>query len=123
MSDIPLREITIYHKNNNKWERYTIEASYRNKSILENNKNGENSTDNSIIRIFDQKGYKIDWFVQKGDIIVNKKVEDDIEGSTPITQLSSKYGKDNIHKVISVDDFIFDDKDIEELNHIKIGAI
>ena len=123
MSDFPLRKITIYHKNNNNWDRYVVNASYRNSSILNHNKSGSSSTDNVLIRVFDVEGYNFLWFVQKGDVILNKEVEDVIEGNTPITQLSKVYGTDNVHKVTSIDKFIFDDDDIEELNHIKIGAI
>ena len=59
------------------------------------------------------------------DVIVNQKVNDKIEDNSPITQLSKKYGKSNIHKVNMVDKFIFgeEDKEMEELNHIKIGCI
>lgn len=122
MKDFPMQNITIYHKNdNNKWDRYVKEASYRNTSILNRNKNGESGTDSVLIRIFDIEGYDIEWFVKNGDIIVNKEVDDTIEGNTPITQLSKKYGKDNVHKVTSTDKFIFDDEDLP--NHIKIGAI
>lgn len=124
MSDFPTQKITIYHKNNeNKWDRYIKEASYRDTSILNRNKNGSNSTDNVLIRIFDVETYNSKWFVGKEDVVVNKEVSDVIDGNTPITQLSKKYGKDNIHKVTSIDKFIFDDEDIKELNHIKIGAI
>lgn len=122
MEDFPKQNITIYHKNNeNKWERYVKEASYRNTSILNRNKNGENGTDNALIRIFDIEDYNSKWFVEKDDVIVNKKVEDIIEGSTPITQLSKKYGKDNVHKVTSIDKYIFNDEDLP--NHIKVGAV
>ena len=122
MEDFPKQNITIYHKNNeNKWERYVKESSYRNTSILNRNKNGENGTDNALIRIFDIEDYNSKWFVEKDDIIVNKKVEDIIEGSTPITQLSKKYGKDNVHKVTSIDKYIFNDEDLP--NHIKVGAV
>lgn len=123
MSDFPLRKITIYHKNNNNWDRYVVEASYRNTSILNHNKSGSSSTDNVLIRIFDVEGYNSLWLIEKGDIIVNKEVSDSIEGNTPNNQLSAIYGKDNVHKVTSIDKFIFEDDDIEELNHIKIGAI
>lgn len=123
MEDIPTREITIYHKNDNKWDRYVKEASYRNNSILNHNKNGDNSTDNVLIRIFDTKGYNSDWFIQEGDIIVNKLVKDEIEGTTPNTQLSKLYGKENVHKVTSINDLTFCDEDIEELNHIKLGCV
>lgn len=122
MEDFPMQDITIYHKNNNdKWDRYVKKASYRNTSILNRNKNGENGTDNVLIRIFDIEDYDIEWFVENGDIIVNKEVDDIIDGNTPITQLSKKYGKDNVHKVTSTDKFIVDDEDLP--NHIKIGAI
>lgn len=123
MEDFPLREITIYHHNNNNWDRYTVEASYRNNSILNRNKNGENATDNVLIRIFDSKGYNTSWFVSERDIIVNKKVEDEIEGTAPNTQLSKKYGKENVHKVTSINELVFDDEDIEELEHIKLGCV
>lgn len=124
MSGFPTREITIYHKNSDKnWDRYILNASYRNTSIINHNRNGSNSTDNVLIRIFDIDGYNSSWFIAKEDVIVNIKVEDDIEGTTPITQLSKKYGKENVHKVTSIDKFIFNDQDIEELEHIKIGAI
>ena len=115
MSDFPTKKITIYHKNNeNKWDKYVKEASYRNTSILNHNRNGKDSTDNALIRIFDVEEYNSKWFVEKDDVIV-------IEGNTPITQLSKKYGKDNVYKVTSIDKFIFDDEDLP--NHIKIGAI
>ena len=124
MSDFPTQKITIYHKNNqNKWEKYVIEASYRDTSITNHNRNGSNSTDNVLIRIFDVKEYNSKWFVGKDDIIVNQEVTDSIEGNTPLTQLSKNYGKDNVHKVISIDKFLFDDEDLEELNHIKLGCI
>lgn len=124
MSDFPTQKITIYHKNNeNIWDRYVIEASYRDTSILNHNRNGSNSTDNVLIRIFDVKEYNSKWFVEKDDIIMNKEVTDMIEGNTPLTQLSKKYGKDNVHKVTSIDKFLFDDENLKELNHIKLGCI
>ncbi len=123
MSDFPTRKITIYHKNDKNWDRYVIEASYRNNSILNHNRNGSNSTDDVVIRIFDLKEYNLSWFVQKNDVIVNTKVEDEIEGNTPLTQLSNKYGKDNVHKVNSINNLTFEDSDIEELNHIKLGGV
>lgn len=122
MDDFPIQNITIYHKNGSKWDRYVKEASYRDTSILNHNKNGSSSTDNVLIRIFDIEEYNSKWFVEKGDIIVNKEVDDIIE-NTPLTQLSSKYGTQNVHKVTSIDKFIFNDEDIEDLNHIKLGCI
>lgn len=134
MSDFPLRKITIYHKNDDIWERFVKEASYRNTSMSSRNKNGlgsstinrnksSNSTDDALIRVFDVEGYNLSWFVDKEDVIVNKEVDDMIEGNTPITQLGKKYGKDNVHKVNSIDKFIFDDDDIKELNHVKLGCV
>ena len=124
MSYFPTQKITIYHKNNeNRWDRYVIEASYRDTSILNHNRNGSNSTDNVLIRIFDVKEYNSKWFVEKDDIIMNKEVTDVIEGNTPLTQLSKKYGKDNVHKVTSIDKFLFDDENLKELNHIKLRCI
>lgn len=123
MSDFPTQKITIYHKNGKQWDRYVKEASYRNTSVLNRNKNGSNSTDNALIRVFDVEGYNLTWFAQKDDVIVNKEVQDVIEGNTPITQLSNNYRKDSVHKVISIDKFIFEDKDVEELNHIKLGCV
>ena len=122
MEDFPMQDITIYHKNSeNKWDRYVKEASYRNTSILNRNKNGENGTDNALIRIFDIEGYNSKWFANKDDVIVNKEIDDEIEGITPLTQLSKKYSKDNVHKITSIDKFLLDDEDLP--NHIKIGAI
>lgn len=134
MSDFPMQKITIYHKRDDKWERYVKDASYRKTSMSSRDKNGlstsninrnksSNSTDDVIIRIFDLKEYKDIWFVQKDDVIVNKEVKDTIEGNTPITQLSNKYGKDNVHKVNSISELTFEDADIEELNHIKLGCV
>lgn len=122
MSDFPMQKITIYHKNSeNKWDKYIKEASYRNTSILNYNRNGKDSTDNVLIRVFNIEEYNSKWFVEKDDVIVNKEVNDKIEENTIVTQLSKKYGKDNVHKVTYIDKFIFDDEDLP--NHIKIGAI
>ena len=121
-NDFPMQKITIYHKRiENKvttYERYVLDASYRNTSIQNRNKTGVSNSDNALIRIFDIKGYNNTWYIEKDDVIVNKEVTDTIEGTTPITQLSKKYGRDNIHEVVSIDKFIFG----EELDHIKIGA-
>lgn len=122
MNDFPMRKITIYHKKvENKvttYERYVKESSYRNTSILNRNNTGVSTSDTALIRIFDIKEYNKSWFIQKGDVIVNKEVTDTIEGTSTITQLSNKYGRENVHEVVSIDNFIFG----EELDHIKIGA-
>ena len=121
-NDKPKKKITIYHKKvENKvttYERYVLDASYRNTSIQNRNTTGVSNTDNALIRFFDVKGYNNTWYIEKDDVIVNKEVTDEIEGTAPITQLSKKYGRDNIHEVVSIDKFIFG----EELDHIKIGA-
>lgn len=118
MEDFPMRKITIYHKKDKTYERYVKEASYRNTSIINRNTSGTSNSDTALIRIFDLIDYENTWVVEKEDIIVNKKVDDEIEGTAPITQLSKKYGKNNVHLVTSIDKFIFG----EELDHIKIGA-
>lgn len=120
MEDFPMQDITIYHKSNNEWDRYVVKASYRNTSITNHNRSGSDSTDNVLIRIFDISGYNSTWFAEKNDIVVNKEVEDIIE-RTPLTELSKRYGMQNVHKVTSIDKFIFDDKDLP--NHIKLGCI
>lgn len=122
MSDFPTRKITICHKKDEGFENFVVDASYRNTLNQTHSKNGENSSNSVLIRIFDVEGYGSKWFVDKGDIIVNREISDKVT-KTPLTYLSSKYGSDNVHKVISVSQLIFDDEDIEELNHIKIGAI
>lgn len=123
MSDFPTQKITIYHKNGKQWDRYVKEASYRNTSVINHNRNGSNSTEKALIRIFDIEGYNLTWFALKDDVIVNREVQDVIEGNTPITQLSNEYGKDNVHKITSIDKFIFEDEDMNELNHIKLGCV
>lgn len=123
MVEYPTQNITIYHKNGKQWEKYVKEASYRNTSVLNHNKNGTNSSENALIRVFDVEEYNKQWFVQKDDVIVNRKIDDEIEGTTPITQLSQKYGRENVHKITSIDVFIFKDNEIKELNHIKMGCI
>lgn len=120
MEDFPMQKITIYHKNGDKWDRYVVKASYRNTSITNHNRNGSDSTDNALIRIFDVSGYNSRWFAEKNDIIVNKEVEDVIE-RTPLTKLSQKYGMQNVHKVTSIDKFIFDDEDLP--SHVKLGCV
>lgn len=121
MIDELLQDITIYHKEENKYIRYPKLASLRNTSYLNRNKTGLQTTDNALIRIFDTKGYNNTWKCEKGDIIVSKKVKDDIE-KAPLTELQKKYGKDYVYEVSSIDIFDFKDNDLLELNHIKIGA-
>ena len=48
-----LQDITIYHKEGNKYERYNKEASLRNTSYLNRNKTGVSNTDTALIRISD----------------------------------------------------------------------
>ena len=120
MEDFPIQKITIYHKVDTAWNRYVIEASYRNTSILNHNKSGSNSTDNALIRIFNIDEYNKTWFVSKGDIVVNKGVDDEVK-NTPLTELSKKYGTENVHKITSIDKFLFNDEELP--NHIKLGCI
>lgn len=116
-----LQEITIYHKENQQWIRYPKVASVRNTSVLNRNKTGLNNTDNALIRIFDASNFGFGWKCNKGDIIVAKNVEDKII-QAPLTELKAKYGKEYVFEVASIDIFNFQDEDLEELNHIKIGC-
>lgn len=116
-----LQDITIYHKEENKYIRYSKVASVRNTSILNRNKTGVSSTDNALIRVFDTEGYNNTWKCQKGDVIVSKDVSDDIKAA-PLTELQKKYGKEYVYEVSSIDIFDFKSEDVKELNHIKIGA-
>ncbi len=116
------QNITLYHKTNNGIVRYPLIASYRGTSILNRNTTGVNTTDSILIRIFfkDNNAFEI----SKDDVIVNQLVSDTITDNTiPLTQLQSKYGKENVFKVRSIDKFKFDDNDLSELNHIKVGLI
>lgn len=145
MNDFPMQEITIYHKNEkNEYERYEKEASFRNTSMLNREKYGFNSTDKALIRVFDTRGYNKSihiknnssvlncplnsfigetWKIQKGDVIVNGIVEDRIQTTAPSTELSKKYGQENVFKVNSVNILIYNDSDLKELNHVKLGCI
>ena len=145
MEDFPTQRITIYHKNEkNQYKRYVKECSFRSTSMLNQKNYGFNSTDKVIIRIFDIAGYNKSiifkntsstlnlplnafvgdtWKISKEDVIVNGAVEDEIIDNTPITTLSKKYGKENVFKVTSINLLIFNDEDLKELNHVKIGAI
>lgn len=145
MSSFPTIKITIYHKNKqNRYERYVKEASFRDTTQLSRTKNDVNSKDKATIRIFDVKGYNKSifitntsstlnlplnsflgdtWKVDLGDIVVKDVVKDEIQSSTPITELSKKYGKENVFKINNITLNIYNDKDIEELNHIKVGCI
>lgn len=117
-----LQEITIYHKTSDSWARYNIDnVSVRNTSIQNRNNTGVSNVDSALIRIFDVDGYNNDWFISKGDVIVNKSVSDAIV-SAPMTELRKKYGEENCYQVSSIDVFVFKDEDTKELQHIKVGA-
>lgn len=116
-----LQDITIYHKEGTQYVRYNKIASVRNTSYLNRNKTGLQTTDNALIRVFDSKGYNNTWKCQKGDVIVSKLVLDSII-KAPLTELREKYGKDYVYEVSSIDIFDFDNEDLQDLNHIKIGA-
>lgn len=111
--DFPMQNITIFHKEDGAYIRYVVNASFRqtetrNYAIL-----GASDTDTVLIRVFDYNSVKI----AKGDVIVNKEVDDTDEVSL-ITYLSKTYGNDNVYQVSSVDSHIYG----TSLDHIKIGA-
>lgn len=123
--DFPKQDITIYHKNPNKEnERFNVKASVRLTYTINHNRTGSNSVDSALIRVFENDITKKDMVIAKDDVIVVKEITDTItNNSAPYTELSEKYGKDNVFKVHSVEDLVFNDIDIQELNHIKIGCI
>ena len=118
-----LQDITIYHKNNQSWDRYNLsKVSVRDTSIRNRDTTGVTDVNNATIRILDIDGYNNIYFVNKDDVIVTLKVDDEIK-LAPLTELKSKYGKDNVYQVSSIDKFIFKDSDLKDLQHIKLGAI
>lgn len=119
--DFPKQDITLYHKDttNKTYVRYQLKASVRDTSILNRNRAGESSTDKALIRIFAIDNKPETYQVEKGDLIVNKIVNDNISYDKGLTELRNKYGEENTYKVNSIDKFIFG----EELDHIKLGAV
>lgn len=116
-----LQDITIYHKESGLFKRYNLFGSVRNTAYLNRNKTGVQNTDTCLIRIFDIDGFNNIWKVSKGDIIVLKKVLDDIV-EAPLTELKQKYGKEYVCEVSSIDIFNFENQDVKILNHVKLGA-
>ena len=117
-----LQDITLYHKTSNGIVRYPLIASYRGTSILNRNATGVSTTDSVLIRIFYVNNGEFE--ISKDDVIVNKLVNNTFLDSTiPLTTLQNLYGKDNVFKVKSIDIFKFEDADLQELNHIKVGLI
>ena len=112
------QDITIYHKEDNSWIRYVVKASLRNVAYYNRNRNGTNSSDNALIRVFDIKGYNNIWKCKKGDIICSINVNDVIV-KAPLTELREKYGKEKVFEVSSVEEFIFNDERVKDLNHIQ----
>lgn len=123
--EFPKQDITIYHKNSNKEnERFDVKASVRLTYTINHNRTGSSSVDSALIRVFENDITNKEMVIAKDDVIVVKKVTDTItNNNTPYTELSEKYGKDNVFKVHSVENLVFNDSDIQESNHIKIGCI
>ena len=62
--------------------------------------------------------------ISKDDVIVNQLVNNTFFDNTiPLTELQRIYGKENVFKVRSIDIYNFDDEDLKELNHVKVGLI
>ena len=114
-----LQVVTIYHKENNSYKRFTKKGSLRNTASRVRNENGIDTTDNGTLRIFDVDGFEKDWKCSVGDIVVAMYIEDDV--TAPLTELRKKYGKSSVYEVSSVQKFIFDDDRVKELNHVKLG--
>lgn len=116
-----LQNVTIYHKENNNWIRYNTKASVRNTSYLNRNTTGTQTSDNALIRFFDIEGYNKTYKIQKGDIIYSEATDYEIIKS-PLTELKEIYNKEKVFEVSSVEEFIFDDLELKEINHIKVGG-
>lgn len=147
MSDFPMKNITIYHKDEKGvYKRYNKTASIRHTSMLSKDKYGFTGNENAIIRVFDVKGYNNSihikntssvlncplnsflgetWKIKKGDFVVNGQIHDDLNNSNivPFTYLQGKYGKENIFKITTINVLIYQDEELEELNHVKLGCI
>ena len=122
MSKFFLKTITIYHNSgNNVWTPYVLEASFRNTAYLNHTRNGLNSTENTLVRVFDVNNYNKTWFAEKGDVIVNGVADNQV--TNPLTELKKIYGTDNVYKITTIDKFIFEENELKELNHIKLGAV
>ena len=120
--DSLLQEITLYHKTSDGIVRYPLIASVRDTSILNRNNTGVDSTDDALIRIFYYNNNEFE--ISKDDVIVNQLVNNTfVDNTIPLTQLQNLYGKENVFKVKSIDKFNFDDADLEELNHVKVGLV
>ena len=119
--DFPKQEITLYHKDteNKEYVRYSLIASVRDTSIQNRNRTGVSSTDKALIRIFASDHNPSTYKVEKGDLIVNMNVNDNISYDKGLTELRNSYGESNTYKINTIDKFIFG----EELDHIKLGAV
>ena len=113
-----LQDITVYHKNGTEWARYNLVASLRNTFIKNKDNTGSSNVNSALIRIFDVDGYNNTYFIENGDVIVDRSVNDTVI-KAPLTELRAIYGKDSVYSVDTVEKFIFDGLD---LSHIKIGA-
>ena len=119
--DFPKQDITLYHKDTNQktYYKYTLIASVRDTSIQNRNRTGVSSTDKALIRIFASDHNPDTYRVEKGDLIVNMAIDDDISYEKGLTELRERYGESNTYKINTIDKFIFG----EELDHIKLGAV
>lgn len=115
------QKITIYHKEDNEFKRYVVDASVRSTSYKNRNNTGVQTTDNVLIRIFDVEEYNKSFKIEKGDTVYSGESTYEIV-KAPITELRNLYGKENVYEVSSVEEFIFDEPKIKQLNHIKVGA-
>lgn len=113
------QEMTIYHKEGDIYQRYPVVGSLRNTSIYNRNRNGVDTTDSGIIRVFDTEGYNNTWKCEKGDVVVAMSVSDNV--TAPLSELRKKYGKQFVYEVSGIDIFKFKDARVKELDHIKIG--
>ena len=108
--DFPKQKITLYHKDttNKVYVKYSLIASVRDTSIQNRNKTGVSSTDRALIRIFASDNNPNSYEVEKGDLIVNKDVNDTIsyeKGNDYFSRCRSFYRRGSRHRDNSIRKF------------------
>jgi superfamily I DNA and RNA helicase len=106
------KEITAY--SGSRYSKYKFNATIRKKRKLVRDDNGFEEVDYLLIRIFDLKAKSL----KIGDIIVIGN-SNEVVTTNPITTLSKKFGKDNVVKIKTVTENIYNTK----LDHIKLECL
>lgn len=104
------QDITIYTKVKETWVKMDLKGTFRNTSIKNRTQTGVQTNDVGVVRIFENIE------LTTGDVLINKKIDDDFES---ITKLREIHGKHNVFTIKSIDNYFLG----TELDHIKIGLI